>query len=188
VTAADIVAWQPVGVLIIDEISFVGRKKLARLEQRLRRLKNNQVLFGGVHVILAGDLYQLKGQEKAVYANPEQDEKKTLSDTTGFLPWTESLNCGIELAENFRAKEDPNYAALLDRMRTNEPLLEDIQFINKHVMSAQRPVPGGAFLAAATNKERRAINEQLFYRYLLQNYSTAESSWRARSDSNISEY
>ena len=80
VTAADIVAWQPVGVLIIDEISFVGRKKLARLEQRLRRLKNNQVLFGGVHVILAGDLYQLKGQEKAVYASPEQDEKKTLSD------------------------------------------------------------------------------------------------------------
>ena len=99
---------------------------------------------------------------------------------TRVLLWTESLNCGIELAENFRAKEDSNYAALLDRMRTNEPLLEDIQFINKHVMSAQRPVPGGAFLAAATNKERRAINEQLFYRYLLQNYSTAESSWRAR--------
>ena len=52
--------WNLVSVLFVDEMSFVSSYMLERLDQHLRLAKNAAYIpFGGVHLILSGDLYQL---------------------------------------------------------------------------------------------------------------------------------
>lgn len=132
VSAAVRLAWDRVWLLIVDEVSFIGRKKLARIERRLRLIKGNNLLFGGVHVVFAGDFYQLKNQELDMFADPTDDNinnsKATLDDITGFELWTQSLNCSIELVENYRAISDPDFAGVCFRLRTNTHTLNDIKY------------------------------------------------------------
>ena len=52
--------WKHVDVLMIDEMSFVSEAMLERVDQHLRLARDMPHLpFGGVHLILLGDLYQL---------------------------------------------------------------------------------------------------------------------------------
>ena len=47
-------------VLIIDEISMVGRGMLNFINLRLKEIKGSTKSFGDVSVLAVGDLYQLK--------------------------------------------------------------------------------------------------------------------------------
>ena len=47
-------------VLVVDEVSMVGNDMLSFLYLRLQEIKGNRKPFGGVHVILVGDLFQLR--------------------------------------------------------------------------------------------------------------------------------
>ena len=47
-------------MIIIDEISMVGNKRLNFIDTRLQQLTGTKVAFGGLSVIAVGDLYQLK--------------------------------------------------------------------------------------------------------------------------------
>lgn len=51
--------FKDVKLLIIDEISTVGCKLLDQINFRLKRIKESEENFGGVSVIVAGDLLQL---------------------------------------------------------------------------------------------------------------------------------
>ena len=47
-------------MLMVDELSFVSSELLDRIDKHLRLAKDLPHLpFGGVHIILIGDLYQL---------------------------------------------------------------------------------------------------------------------------------
>lgn len=48
-----------VQTLVIDEISMISCKTLNQLEYLFRKIRNVQKPFGGIQVILSGDLYQL---------------------------------------------------------------------------------------------------------------------------------
>ena len=45
---------------MIDEISMVGNEMLSVIESRLKKMKENKQTFGGVSVIVIGDLLQLQ--------------------------------------------------------------------------------------------------------------------------------
>ena len=47
-------------ILFVDEVSMVGNAMLSFLYLRLQEIKGNHEPFGGVHVILVGDLFQLR--------------------------------------------------------------------------------------------------------------------------------
>jgi len=52
--------WNDVSVLVIDEISLIAGKYFERLNRRLQLIKgNDQVPFGGISVIIVGDVRQL---------------------------------------------------------------------------------------------------------------------------------
>ena len=58
--------------LIIDEISMVGYDTFKWVHLRLQQIKNNNFPFGGVNVLVFGDLYQLPPvTETAVYKVPK---------------------------------------------------------------------------------------------------------------------
>jgi hypothetical protein len=52
--------WENVHILIIDKISFFCGKDMDKLDKKLKRLKGNQELFGGVSIIFLGDFHQLQ--------------------------------------------------------------------------------------------------------------------------------
>lgn len=48
--------WQNVEFLFIDEISLVPYEILCMIDSRLRQLKSRTACFGGINVLLFGDL------------------------------------------------------------------------------------------------------------------------------------
>lgn len=50
---------QTTKVLIIDEVSMISGKHLYMIDKILRTIRNNNIPFGGMQVILSGDLFQL---------------------------------------------------------------------------------------------------------------------------------
>jgi len=51
--------WRYIKWLIIDEISMVSYEILRAVHLRLQEFKNNNELFGGVNILLFGDIMQL---------------------------------------------------------------------------------------------------------------------------------
>src|SRR3954447_13471938 len=56
--------WQKVVVLIIDEISMMSEEMFRKLEAIARGLRGNDKPWGGIHLVVAGDFYQLPPIEK----------------------------------------------------------------------------------------------------------------------------
>jgi ATP-dependent exoDNAse (exonuclease V) alpha subunit len=50
---------QSTDLLIIDEISMISARTLGQVENLCRKIRDNEIYFGGLHVILVGDFYQL---------------------------------------------------------------------------------------------------------------------------------
>ena len=107
--------WKPVRVLIIDEISMVSAQMLARIDCRLQIFKRMAgVPFGGLHIMICGDLYQLP---------PPRGEPVFAAETL----WSMFLLC--ELEGNHRAAKDPVYASLLERVRKGVQTEEDVALL-----------------------------------------------------------
>ena len=46
-------------MLIIDEVSFLDEENIRKLDNNLRKLKERDVMYGGVHVVFIGDFFQM---------------------------------------------------------------------------------------------------------------------------------
>jgi ATP-dependent exoDNAse (exonuclease V) alpha subunit len=105
---------------ICDEISMVGEKNFRMVHERLEQLGTmntngkNQKPFGGYHIILSGDFYQLP---------PVRDnfafECVELFDLFEII-W---------LTENMRQKKDKKWCNLLDRLRMSTLTKEDCKLL-----------------------------------------------------------
>ena len=51
--------FKGIELLIIDEISMIGCRKLLRVDALLKKVFNDTRPFGGLHVLLVGDFAQL---------------------------------------------------------------------------------------------------------------------------------
>ena len=104
-------------VLIIDEISMAGKLTFRNLNEFLRQIKNNNLDFGGTSVLVLGDLFKLLSVKQAtIFANP------SLTDAWFLF----KLH---ELTEIVCQNGNPQFAALLNRMREDNHSSEHIEFI-----------------------------------------------------------
>ena len=103
-------------LLIVDEVSMVKSDQLYQIHMRLQEIKQSHDLFGGVAVLLLGDLMQLKPIKGAwIFDDPKGDAKNShefLSLWEQFEPHT--------LEKNHRQKDDKSFAEILDRIRMAE--------------------------------------------------------------------
>lgn len=102
-----ITAWSEVGVMLIDEFSMVKADLYDLLDSRLRLLKaNNQLPFGGLHMIYFGDFYQLPPVGSSIYkpAARYQNERNdhAMAVMWGREKWLTLTSDTIELEENHR--------------------------------------------------------------------------------------
>lgn len=107
--------WKDIEFIIIDEISMVSYQMLIMIDSRLRQLKNkDDEFFGGINVLLFGDLIQLppiKTSGTPVYKQPEHLQPATHL-------WRLFSMC--ELTENMRQQGDNDFIDILNALRVGE--------------------------------------------------------------------
>ncbi|UZD24141.1 AAA family ATPase [Algoriphagus halophytocola] len=120
-----------VELLVIDEVSMLRADVLDAIDYRLRSVKRNfQEAFGGVQVLMIGDLFQLppivRDQEWQVlsrfYPGMHFFEARVLRET-GLVY--------LELDKIFR-QQDEDFISVLNHLRENKVQDEDIRLLNRH--------------------------------------------------------
>ena len=59
ITKSKIESWKSTKMLVIDEVSFLDEENLQKLDKNMRKLKEKDVLYGGVLFVFVGDFFQM---------------------------------------------------------------------------------------------------------------------------------
>jgi ATP-dependent DNA helicase PIF1 len=123
-----------VEVIIIDEISMVRADVMDAIDTSLKMHRKSPLPFGGVQMLLFGDLFQLppvvSSQEekeyfRTVYAHPYFFAAHVFKDHVPFQM--------IELTQVYRQTER-NFIRLLDSIRTMQFDYEDLESLNERYL------------------------------------------------------
>jgi len=145
--------WREHTFLIVDEISMMDSKVMIQLNKQLGHLKNMpQKSFGGVNVLFAGDFLQLPSVS---HFDLYLDKAKWRH---GHDLWR-SLNAVVILREQACQADDPEFAALLRRLRIHMPTDEDIDMLISRIGA---PIPDDPMIPIIVRRHhvRHAINMQ----------------------------
>lgn len=204
-TAVQIRAWSEIGVIFIDEFSMIGPAFFDVMEKRLRKLKEQpEKLFGGIHVILSGDFYQLgpvasspiykKNSSLSVqpttFKNGKprkvQVPKGNLDVLNGQHLFSTCITDVIELNVNLRQK-DPLYAGILESLRVNRLTNEQIAHINSRYyfsLDPKKRCPPPFTITAVfqniTRENALRYSEEKILRLVSKITSNEDFNWRKR--------
>lgn len=120
-----------IDVLIIDEVSMLRADLLDAIDYRLRAVRGNfRQSFGGVQLLLIGDLYQLPPVIK-------REEESKLGQYYRSMWFFESKGLQkdgfayIELDKIFR-QSDHDFINILNNLRVNRPTSNDLAVLNRY--------------------------------------------------------
>ena len=117
-------------ILIIDEISLVDSDMLYKIDLRLKEIKQNEKLFGGIALFCFGDLLQIKPVKgRYIFEEPKSEGFKI---GNVICPHWKKFNI-INLEENHRQGNDKSYADLLNRIRIGNQTDDDICQLKKRL-------------------------------------------------------
>jgi len=146
-------------LLVIDEVSMVRCDLMDVIDAILRSVRKNNAPFGGVQVLLIGDLYQLPPVAKRedwafmrqAYASPYFFESYVVRRNPVLQ---------IELTTVFRQTE-PEFINILNSIRNNQISETDLQLLNKRYdplfMSTDEINP---IIITSHNAEANTINKE----------------------------
>ena len=124
--------YRNLSVLIVDEVSMVGDGMLNYLFVRLHEIKGNREPFGGVHVILVGDLYQLRPVADGwIFANSSEDNASLAPNL-----WQTYFTV-YELTVIMRQRDDAPFAELLNRIREGRQTEGDMKTLQSRTVSSE---------------------------------------------------
>jgi len=142
-------------LLVIDEISMVRSDLLDGVDDVLRRLRRSNLPFGGVQLLMIGDLHQLSPVIKEV----EWDILHQYYNSAYFfdsrtLKQTELVT--VELKHIYR-QSDSDFIKLLNRVRDNRLDSPTLQALNSRFIPDFKP-PEGCITLCTHNRHADAIN------------------------------
>jgi hypothetical protein len=146
-------------LLVIDEVSMVRADVMDAIDAILKSVRrNHHVPFGGVQLLLIGDLYQLPPVAK----NDEWNLLKDYYNSTFFfdsLAIKEQQPLLIELTKIYRQKEE-SFVQLLNKVRNNIMEREDYEQLNKRYIQNFRPAEDEKFITLTShNNQADQINQ-----------------------------
>ena len=165
-------SFQGVTAVIIDEVSMIGPSFLDAISQRLKLIKDNDLDFGGLKVLLIGDFAQLPP------VSPSMTLPEAVLKATGIVPtprstrpanYLEGANLAVqmdrfELTEQMRAATDPEHTQRVQQLRApdgsvTEDLLRSLKRreLTAEDLAADPDWELGPFLCS-TNAEKDRIN------------------------------
>lgn len=145
-------------LLIIDEISMVRADTLDAMDSALRRYKARHLPFGGVQLLMIGDLQQL--------APVVKEEDREILDRyydSFFFFGSKALACTdyvtIELKHIYR-QDDQVFIDLLNKVRENKADEAALEQLNKRYIPDFDPESGGGYITLTThNHQAQTIND-----------------------------
>ena len=144
-------------LLVIDEISMVRADVLDGIDGILRRFKNSKLPFGGVQLLMIGDLQQLAPVVK-------QDEWQVLRQYyhTAFFFGSKALQetkfVSIELKHVYR-QSDPAFIGLLNKVRDNQIDRQVVEVLNSRYKPNFSSDGDGYITLTTHNNKAQQINE-----------------------------
>ena len=142
-------------LLIIDEISMVRCDLLDAIDEVLRRYQNRYVPFGGVQLLMIGDLQQLAPVAK-------EDEWQILKEngyTSPYFFGSQALRMTnyttIELKQVYR-QADQNFVDLLNQVRDNRLTSDALATLNARVDTNFRPKDEEGYITLTTHNYQAA--------------------------------
>ena len=146
-----------VDVVIIDEISMVRVDTIDAIDFILRKSKKIDVPFGGIQLILFGDVYQLppviEGSQVREYLYEKYGEPYFFNAKV----WDETTLCKYELQTVFR-QSDKRFKAILNAIRIGKPTVYDFTTLNTRLISQGLPASRTAITLTSTNSAAQRIN------------------------------
>ena len=146
-------------LLVIDEISMVRADLLDAVDEVLRRFKDRQKPFGGVQLLMIGDLQQLA----PVVKEDEWEILRRFYETCYFFSsraLQQSSFVGIELTHIFR-QSDQHFIDLLNRVRQNQMDQDTLNALNNRYIPNFMPDEKLGYITLTThNHQAHHINEE----------------------------
>ena len=132
--------WENVEYLMINEISMIGLKLLARRNEILTLGKRAppEVPFGGINMIFLGDYIQyMPVLDKPLYANFERSSSNHIPTEIDVQygmgrSLVLQINTVTKRTKQMRS-EDENYLTLLNHLRLGETTLVDFEYLCKRI-------------------------------------------------------
>jgi tRNA uridine 5-carbamoylmethylation protein Kti12 len=145
-------------LLVIDEVSMVRADTLDAVDSALRRYRNHYLPFGGVQLLMIGDLQQLapvvKNEEKNIimryYDSPFFFGSRALM-STDYVP--------IELKQIYR-QNDQDFIDLLNKVRENRVDSSVLSRLNKrYIPDFDADSDGGYITLTTHNQQAQMLND-----------------------------
>ena len=156
-------------VMIIDEVSMVGNKMLAKIDQRLKEITGNiSVYFGGVSILFFGDFNQLRPvKESYIFQMINTNDMSILAGTT---LW--DVFKLYRLTEIMRQKDDLLFAKALNNLTEFKLNAEDRALFEDRIFSENSnrvdrrldKIPVNCIHLFTTNKDVDAHNNAMINR------------------------
>ena len=146
-----------IDILILDEISMVNANLLDGIDKFCKLHRKNEMPFGGLTIIMVGDLFQLP---PVVTHSTEPLFRREYHSPKFFAAHsvTSSTPSGVELSSPFRQK-DEQLIRLLANIREGIDLQTSIDEFNASCVITSNP-PVGAVHLAPRNKDVEVINSR----------------------------
>ncbi len=145
-------------LLVIDEISMVRADLLDAVDGVLRRYRDRRKPFGGVQLLMIGDLQQLS----PVVKDNERELLRGLYDTPYFFgsrALRETDYACIELTRVYR-QQDGRFLELLNQVRENRLSPEALAELNRRHVPDFSPADGDGYVTLCThNAQAQRLND-----------------------------
>lgn len=145
-----------IDTLVIDEVSMVSADMMDAIDHRLRQAKGRKALpFGGVQLVMFGDLYQLAPVVSG------DAERRYFSDHYA-SPWFfdaavwQQTTLRTVVLETIYRQDDPEFQEILQSLREGTLDGERGRLLNE--LGSRLPVPDDIVTLATTNDTVRSIN------------------------------
>ena len=158
--------WNTTKMIIIDEVSFLDEENIRKLDKNMRKLKESDSMYGGIHVVFVGDFFQML---------PVRGSPLFKANTLQF----NAINRAVFLNVSHRFENDPEYGDIMRRFRLGKVLKEDIHKINtRHFQNSDIVFPPITKLRCACymNDERNAYNNVVFLQHLKATHQEASEN------------
>ncbi len=184
-------------LLIIDEISMVRSDLLDAIDSVLRRFRDRYQPFGGVQLLMIGDLQQL-----TPVVTPEDERMLNPYYDTPYFFGSKALAqvdyVTIQLEKVYRQQDD-TFLTLLNHIREGHPTTEDLALLNSRCLPPPPFRRGGAAVPEASptgeglegDYIRLTTHNQIANSYNeseLQKLSGTPHTYRAKIDGTFPEY
>ena len=170
-----------IDTILIDECSMIRCDVLDAIDKSLRLNRNSEKSFGGVQIILLGDIHQLppviRENEQGIFDNFYPNGHYFFNANC----YSESNIQLYELTKIYRQK-DEKFIKILNKIRTGNVTNIDLLPLNNTVTFQDSNLPSETIILSPTNRKVDSINS-----LNLQNINSEVFSYQSKETGNFKE-